>query len=111
MREGEAPAEPIHSQDQSDARGSAGALPSHTSFAHRVETPQAWKVPVEQIIAAGYNLDIKNPHDSGEDNADPDGLLADYQRQLTDLQQTRDRLKAELMEVLQGSREGAKTRR
>ena len=50
------------------------------SFANRVETPQAWKVPVEQIIAAGYNLDIKNPHDAGEGNADPDELLIDYQR-------------------------------
>ena len=70
---------------------------------NRVETPQAWKVPVEQIIAAGYNLDIKNPHDAGEGNADPDELLADYQRQLAELQQTRDRLKAELFAALTNS--------
>ena len=75
--------------------------PAEPSFASRVETPQAWKVPVKQIIAAGYNLDIKNPHDSGEDNADPDELLADYQRQLADLQQTRDRLKEELRNALE----------
>ena len=82
-------------------KGKAAAqVPAEPSFAHRVETPQAWKVPVEQIIAAGYNLDIKNPHDTGGGNADPDELLADYQRQLTDLQQTRDRLKAELFAAL-----------
>jgi len=82
-------------------KGKAAAqAPAEPSFAHRVKTPQAWKVPVEQIIAAGYNLDIKNPHDAGGGNADPDELLADYQRQLADLQQTRDRLKAELFAAL-----------
>ena len=57
-----------------------------------------------------FNLDIKIPQYAGEGNADPDELLADDQRQLADIQQTRDRLKAEVMEALQGSREGAKPR-
>ena len=57
---------------------------------------------VEQIKARGYNLDIKNPHDAGAGHADPDELLADYQRLLADLQQTRDRLKDELFQALEG---------
>ena len=80
----------------------------------RKETEQAWKVPFEQVHANGYNLDIKNPHDTSVAHTDPDELLADYQLLMTDLQQTRDRLKDELFEALQGkevSREGAKPRR
>jgi hypothetical protein len=34
----------------------------------------------------GYNLDIKNRHDSSEAHADPDELLADYQILLAELQ-------------------------
>src|SRR3989454_5307069 len=64
----------------------------------RKETEQAWKVPVEQVQAAGYNLDIKNPHDASVAHTDPDELLADYERLMTDLQQTRDRLKDELFQ-------------
>ena len=80
----------------------------------RKETEQAWKVPVEQVQAAGYNLDIKNPHDTSVAHTDPDELLAADQLLMTDLQQTRDRLKDELFAALQGtdgSREGAKPRR
>ncbi|MBI5759171.1 MAG: SAM-dependent DNA methyltransferase [Planctomycetales bacterium] len=66
----------------------------------RKETEQAWKVPVEQVQAAGYNLDIKNPHDTSVAHTDPDELLADYQLLMTDLQQTRDRLKDELFAAL-----------
>lgn len=69
----------------------------------RKESEQAWKVPVEQIQSSGYNLDIKNPHDSGDSHADPDELLVEYQQLMTDLQQTRDRLKDELFRALGGS--------
>ena len=69
----------------------------------REEGPQAWKVSAEAIKARGYNLDIKNPHDSSEAHADPDELLADYQILLTELQKTRDRLKDELFQALEGS--------
>ena len=72
----------------------------------RKETEQAWKVPVEQVQAAGYNLDMKNPHDTSIAHTDPDELLADYQLLMTDLQQTRDRLKDELFAALQGSNKG-----
>ncbi len=69
----------------------------------RKENEFAWKVPVEQIKAGGYNLDIKNPHDSGAAHANPVELLADYQKVLAELQQTRDRLKNELREALERS--------
>src|SRR2546429_1825532 len=36
----------------------------------RKETEQAWKVPVKQVQAAGYNLDIKNPHDTSVAHTD-----------------------------------------
>ena len=59
----------------------------------------------------GYNLDIKNRHDRREAHADPDELLTDYQILLAELQQPRDRLKDELFQVLNSSREVAKPRR
>lgn len=69
----------------------------------RKETEQAWKVSVEQIQAGGYNLDMKNPHDTSEAHTDPDELLADYQRLMAELQQVRDKLKNELFQALGGS--------
>ena len=69
----------------------------------RKESEQAWKVPIEQIQESGYNLDIKNPHDRSVAHTDPDELLADYQRLMAELQQTRDRLKNELFQALGGS--------
>lgn len=69
----------------------------------RKETEQAWKVPLEQIQAAGYNLDIKNPHSKNVEHSDPDELLVEYEQLMADLQQIRDRLKDELFNALGGS--------
>jgi len=77
----------------------------------RKENEQAWKVPVDQIKAGGFNLDIKNPHDASDAHGDPEELMAGYRELLGDIQQTRDALKRELMAALGGSREGAKARR
>jgi type I restriction enzyme M protein len=77
----------------------------------RKENEQAWKVPVDQIKARGYNLDIKNPHDARDAHGDPEKLLLEYRGLLGEIQQTRDALKRELAEALGGSREGAKARR
>ena len=77
----------------------------------RKENEQAWKVPVDQIKARGYNLDIKNPHDARDAHGDPEELLLEYRGLLGEIQQTRDALKRELAEALGGSREGAKARR
>ncbi len=77
----------------------------------RKENEQAWKVPVDQIKANGFNLDIKNPHDARDDHGDPEELLVEYRELLGEIQQTRDALKRELAEALGGSRKGAKARR
>ena len=77
-----------------------GEAPAEPSYAHRTENEHAWKVPLSQIQESGYNLDIKNPHDSRVAHADPDELLASYQQLLAQLQQTRDQLKNELAKAL-----------
>jgi type I restriction enzyme M protein len=77
--------------------------PEKKWWSKRKVNEHAWKVPVEQIKASGYNLDIKNPHDTSTGHTDPAELLADYQRLLGDLQQTRDRLKQELRTALERS--------
>jgi predicted nuclease of restriction endonuclease-like (RecB) superfamily len=40
-------------------------------LAARVETPQAWKVSLDDIAARNYNLDIKNPHVGEQVSHDP----------------------------------------
>lgn len=67
----------------------------------RKENEFAWKVPVEQIRDSGFNLDIKNPHDAGTGHGDPAELLAEYQRLLAAVQETRDKLKNELRAALE----------
>lgn len=69
-------------------------------FAARKETPQAWQVSREDIIARNYNLDIKNPHEVAVESRDPDELLAEYQQQQTEIQDLRDQLKTVLAEAL-----------
>lgn len=44
-------------------------------FAARVESERAWKVSIDQIKAANYNLDQKNPHAAEEVSHDPEHLL------------------------------------
>ena len=66
----------------------------------RKETEQAWKVPFEQVQAAGYNLDIKNPHDTSIAHTDPDELLMDYERISTDVATIREQLNRELFMAL-----------
>ena len=48
--------------------------------AKRKETEFAWRVPIAQIKAANYNLDIKNPHDPGTTDGDVDQLLPEYEK-------------------------------
>lgn len=68
----------------------------------RIETEHAWKVPVEDIIASNYNLDIKNPNTIEKDNGDPEELLKEYQALLSEIKETRQELKEELMASLAG---------
>jgi len=61
---------------------------------------QAWKVPIKDIVANNYNLDIKNPHVVEENLGDPDELLANYQQLQNEIAGTLDTLKAELAKAL-----------
>ncbi len=69
----------------------------------RKENEFAWKVPAEQIKANNYNLDIKNPNAVGPQNGDPEKLLKDYKKLLSEIAETRDSLKKELMDALGGA--------
>ncbi len=70
------------------------------AFAARVENELAWRVPVEQIKANGYNLDIKNPHNPDTAPGNVDHLLPEYEKLLSQIAATRGHLKAELQRAL-----------
>jgi type I restriction enzyme M protein len=65
-------------------------------FAARVENERAWKVGIEAIRAANYNLDQKNPHAAEAVSHDPDELLREYAR----LQGEAQALRSQLMVIL-----------
>jgi type I restriction enzyme M protein len=73
-------------------------------FKARVQNEQAWKVPVADIVARNYNLDIKNPHVGEQISHDPDVLLAQYAAMQQDIAATRDALKQQLMAALGGQK-------
>jgi type I restriction enzyme M protein len=62
-------------------------------FASRVETHQAWKVSIDEIIERNFNLDIKNPYQGEVVNHDPAELLASYQQQQQEISALRNQLK------------------
>jgi len=66
----------------------------------REENEFTWRVPVEEIKANGYNLDIKNPHSPDAAHGDPEELLAEYKTLLVDLQKKREELKNQLSDAL-----------
>ena len=67
----------------------------------RKETDLAWRVPIQQIRDSGYNLDIKNPNIVDPGHGDPDKLLAEYQKLLAAVNDTREKLKRELQQALE----------
>jgi type I restriction enzyme M protein len=69
-------------------------------FQSRVENAQAWRVPIDQIQAGNFNLDLKNPHSSDTGPGDVDHLLPEYEKLLAQIAETRGQLKAQLMEAL-----------
>lgn len=69
-------------------------------FAARQETEQAWRVPIEQIRAGNFNLDLKNPHHPDTGPQDVDHLLAEYEKLLAQIAETRAALKQELYNAL-----------
>ncbi|MEN9017708.1 MAG: N-6 DNA methylase [Hellea sp.] len=72
-------------------------------FASRVETEQAWKVSIDEVIARNFNLDIKNPHVIEQISHDPDELLATYEKQQEDISELRNQLKDILSAALTSS--------
>lgn len=69
-------------------------------FASRVENERAWKVSIDQIKAANFNLDQKNPHAAEVATHDPEQLLAEHTRLQAEAQALRDELKAILAQSL-----------
>lgn len=69
-------------------------------FASRVETNQAWKVSIEDIIERNFNLDIKNPYQGEVVSHDPQQLLADFQSQQQEIDGLRSQLKTILGDAL-----------
>jgi type I restriction enzyme M protein len=70
------------------------------NFKKRVETEQAWKVSIDEIINRNYNLDIKNPNISEQISHDPEELLRQYAAQQQEIKKLRNQLKAILNEAL-----------
>ena len=69
-------------------------------FKSRVETEQAWKVSIEDIVSRNYNLDLKNPHNADTGPGDLDELLPEYEALLARIAETRAALKKELQQAL-----------
>lgn len=63
----------------------------------RVQSEYAWKVSLKEIEAKNYNLDFKNPHFVDEVHLDPEKLMHQYEEINNQLNETRDKLKRELM--------------
>ncbi|TDO99581.1 type I restriction-modification system subunit M [Marinomonas balearica] len=75
-------------------------------FASRVETEQAWKVSIDEIISRNFNLDIKNPYQEEQEVHDPEELLASYQAQQDSIAALRNQLKDILGAALTSSAGG-----
>ena len=69
-------------------------------YAKREENEHAWRVSIDGIRERGYNLDIKNKHNSDDGPGDVDQLLPDYEQLLAKIAETRAKLKQELHEAL-----------
>ena len=69
-------------------------------FDSRVEHERAWRVSIEEIRATNYNLDLKNPYSVDRGPGSVDELLPEYERLLSEVSETRDRLKHELHHAL-----------
>ena len=74
--------------------------PERKWWAKRKTTEQAWRVPVADIVARGYNLDVKNPHEADEAHRDPVELLAECQKAQSAVTEVRERLRKELEKAL-----------
>ena len=58
-------------------------------------------MPVDEIVARGYNLDLKNPNAEEEAYGDPERLLARYRAHLARAAELRGQLKEELAAAIE----------
>ena len=77
--------------------------PEKEWWENRSENEQAWFVPVEEVKASNYNLDLKNPHRSQAGPGDLDELVPAYEALLSTIAETRASLRAELERALAAS--------
>jgi type I restriction enzyme M protein len=66
----------------------------------RTETPQAWRVPITDIEARGFNLDLKNPNTVDDAHRDPAELLAEFKKAQAAAVEIREKLRRELENAL-----------
>jgi type I restriction enzyme M protein len=74
--------------------------PEKAWWTDREESERAWRVPIDDIAASGYNLDIKNPNTMNEGHEDPDVLLARYAEAVEQVRSAQETLKASLADSL-----------
>ena len=77
--------------------------PEKAWWADRQESERAWRVSVDDIVAGGYNLDIKNPHTVDDGHEDPDVLLARYREAVEQVGAAQEALRSSLAESLDGA--------
>ena len=70
----------------------------------RKENQFAWKVPIDDVKARNYNLDIKNPNTVAEAHRDPQELLSEYRQLLVHLSEKRNNLRDELNNAIEAAR-------
>ncbi len=70
----------------------------------REETAYAWRVPIAEIKARNYNLDIKNPNVEDPSHGDPVKLLLQYRALQAEIAAARTSLRDELAAALGNAR-------
>lgn len=75
--------------------------PEKAWWQNRQENQFAWRVPVGQIRANNYNLDIKNPHQLNAKHEDLDQMLTEHRTLIAELDEVRSKLKFQLMAALE----------
>lgn len=79
--------------------------PEKAWWNERQENEFAWRVPVEQVVENGYNLDLKNPHEGESESHDPDVLIAQYNKLVKQVAEAQNKLRDELGAALTGGPE------
>jgi type I restriction enzyme M protein len=62
----------------------------------RVDSDVAWRVLADEVVARGYNLDITNPHVTGNEHRNPLELIQELNASEEEAARVRTRLKQEL---------------